>query len=576
MIFVSVGVLPANFLSVSFRTVRTTKTQKPQRKRRRKKKKRNNLEPIQHRNRLDLSKPADLALTPDEQKEMIQHLKFIQRFKGALRLSLNANEDLLVNQTKPPTDRGICKHLLAKIDGPAIDRALARDSLKTNHAERARFLAGIVRLRPSLSMLLSYLETLSTIDERRDAARGFALTVNTIDFSQVTESQVSRILTDLRVIFEPHDLIQSFFGLMDSAEFRNALASVKDNISAELYSTYDSLEAAYRFVIQEQTPTESEDWANLQRGVVALLDVPKNILKTFPLTARRKMVELASSGSLNSFFEKEPERKQSALSTTRYLFDSLPKDDPAVAKLRRQQFEQLLRSEHFAEAEKLLGQMSRQGDDGEWVKKRRNALSWPKLDNYLIRDGLPKHSIELREALWTEQNAFVWILTGSVDCAGELSARANLQSKLTLSDLPIVLDHRLSSKGPYYISFPKLGQILDAKRPPKSRRDQLRYASKGIQLLQTLSLLSVEIPDISPARWLMTRGPAPQLQLYNLHGIKKSNPASASIAHTHAAHEWIRWVFSHSEELPLHFQEQIFSKAPLAVLAQTIIREQLR
>ena len=507
---------------------------------------------------------------------MLQHLKFIRRFKGALRLSLNANEDLLVNQVKPPTDRGICKHLLAKVDGPAIDRALARDSLKTNHPERARFLAGIVRLRPSLSTLLSYLETLSTIDERRDAAQGFALTVNTIDFSQVTESQVTRILTDLRTLFEPHDLIQSFFGLMDNADFRDALALAKNNISTELYSTYDSLEAAYRFVINGHIPNENEDWEVLQRGVVDLLKVPKNILKTFPVIARRKIVELASSGSLNPFFDKQPEQKKSALATTRFLFDSLPKNDPAVSALRRQQFEQLLRSQNYNEAEKLLTQMERQGDSGGWVKKRKDALSWPKLDAYCIKGGIPKSKLELREALWTDQNAFVWVLTGPVDHAGELSARANLQSRLTVAGLSVVLDHKLSSKGPYYISFPKFGQVLDSSRPPKGKRDQLRYAWTGIQLLQTLSLLSVEIPDIQPHRWLMTRGKSPELQLFNLQGVKKSNPASASIAHTQAAHKWIRWVFQETQELPLLFHEQIFSKAPLPVLAQTIARELIR
>ena len=556
--------------------MKTTKQQKPQRKRRRGKKKRNNLEPIRRRTQLDLNKPSDVELTAAEQSEMLQHLKFIRRFKGALRLSLNANEDLLVNQVKAPTDRGVCKHLLAKVDGPAIDRALARDSLKTNHPERARFLAGVVRLRPSLSILLSYLETLSTIDERRDAAQGFALTVNTIDFSQVTESQVTRILTDLKTLFEPHDLIQSFFGLMDSPDFREALASVRGNIPGELYTTYQSLEAAYRFVIEGQVPTENEDWEVLQQGIGDLLKVPKNILRTFPLPARRKIVELASSGSLNNFFEKQPEQKKAALSTTRFLFESLPKDDSAVAALRRQQFEQLLRSKHFAEGEKLLAQMARQGDNGGWVKKRREALSWHHLDDYFINGGIPEHSIELREALWTEHNAFVWMLTGPVDHAGELSARANLQSKLTVAGLSTVLDHKLSSKGPYYMSFPKVGQVLDSKRPPKSKRDQLRYAWTGIQLLQTLGLLSVEIPDILPNRWLMTRGASPGLQFYKLEGIKKSDPASASIAHTQAAHEWIKWVFQYTDELSLRFQEQIFSKAPLPVLAQTIAREHIR
>ena len=178
---------------------------------------------------------------------------------------------------------------------------------------------------------------------------------------------------------------------MDNPDFREALASAKSNIPVKLYATYESLEAAYRFVIEGQVPTENEDWEVLQQGVGDLLKVPKNILKTFPLTAA-KNCRTCFLGSLNNFF-KTTRAKKSCAFATRFLFESLPKDDSAAAALRRQQFEQLLRSKHFAEGEKLLAQMARQGDSGGWVKKRREALSWHHLDDYFIKGSVPKHAI---------------------------------------------------------------------------------------------------------------------------------------------------------------------------------------
>ena len=70
--------------------------------------------------------PADDRLTPAEVAEMKQHLAFLRAYKDILRLKLNAAEDLLVNGQREPTDRGVCRHLLAKVDRGAIEGALTR------------------------------------------------------------------------------------------------------------------------------------------------------------------------------------------------------------------------------------------------------------------------------------------------------------------------------------------------------------------------------------------------------------------------------------------------------------------
>jgi hypothetical protein len=66
-------------------------------------------------------------LTPDEVVEMRQHLAFLREHKEALRLRLNAAEDLLVNGRRDPSDRGVCHHLLGKVDRALIEAAVGRE-----------------------------------------------------------------------------------------------------------------------------------------------------------------------------------------------------------------------------------------------------------------------------------------------------------------------------------------------------------------------------------------------------------------------------------------------------------------
>ena len=73
--------LPLNHLGVSFRFSDNDKETEATAQQTPRQKKRNNLEPIRHRTQLDLNKPSDVELTAAEQPKMLQHLKFIRKFK---------------------------------------------------------------------------------------------------------------------------------------------------------------------------------------------------------------------------------------------------------------------------------------------------------------------------------------------------------------------------------------------------------------------------------------------------------------------------------------------------------------
>ena len=104
---------------------------------------------------------------------MREHLAFLRRYKEVLRLKLNAAEDLLVNQQREPSDRGVCRHLLGKVDRAVVERAIERDPLRGDAAARARMLAGAVRLTVDVGVLLAYLEALAHVRSHAEAAQAF-------------------------------------------------------------------------------------------------------------------------------------------------------------------------------------------------------------------------------------------------------------------------------------------------------------------------------------------------------------------------------------------------------------------
>ena len=69
---------------------------------------------------------ADQPLTPAEAAEIRANFQFLSRHRKSLRLRVNAAEDLLLNGAQPPTHRGRCAHLLAKVDLSAVQSALDR------------------------------------------------------------------------------------------------------------------------------------------------------------------------------------------------------------------------------------------------------------------------------------------------------------------------------------------------------------------------------------------------------------------------------------------------------------------
>src|SRR5688500_15822595 len=60
--------------------------------------------------------PVDAPLTPQEAARMKEHFRFLREHRHTLKLRVNATEDLLLNGSREPTHRGVCQHLLDKVE----------------------------------------------------------------------------------------------------------------------------------------------------------------------------------------------------------------------------------------------------------------------------------------------------------------------------------------------------------------------------------------------------------------------------------------------------------------------------
>ena len=95
---------------------------------------------------VDLDKNADEPLTKQEVAMLRDHFRFLRENRKELRLKVNANEDLLLNGVREPVHRGVCRHLLGKVERSNVLAAAER----LEPARAARLLAGIIGDRKSV------------------------------------------------------------------------------------------------------------------------------------------------------------------------------------------------------------------------------------------------------------------------------------------------------------------------------------------------------------------------------------------------------------------------------------------
>ena len=177
---------------------------------------------------LDLD--AEAPMSAAEIARMKATLRFLREHRQTLKLKVNAAEDLLLNGKKEPTHRGLCQHLLSKLDRARVLIAAER----MPPAQATEFLAGVVRFAPEIPYVLRFLESVKASEHPRQAAAALTQALERLDFAETSVAQMRDLLQLVVDVFPASELPVFAFSLLSGGAFRRAFDRSSEGLPASL------------------------------------------------------------------------------------------------------------------------------------------------------------------------------------------------------------------------------------------------------------------------------------------------------------------------------------------------------
>ncbi len=479
---------------------------------------------------IDASKPAEEPLSEHEQAEMREHLRFLAKHRKVLRLKVNATEDLLINGAREPEHRGVCMHLLGKVDHACVKAALARVD---DADKRTALLDGVVRFSPDIAVLLLYLEALQESKPRGEASRALSVALRKLDFGELSPAQMQRVLDLVATSFADQDLPQVVLGLLQNTGFRKTFDQAVDRLPERLAAIYLPLRAAHAVVFQGREGDPDDE--ALGRGIDLLLAASKKTLASHPEAARRRLFELALS---------RPEAAEGDSRALAALLDSFPKSSRTFSALAMLLAGRALSRHRDDTARTLLEEVRKHHAGFHLPVRWLEALDAPRFGRVAVlpaprRRGRRRESLfRLRRGLWLDTQRPVWVCVGKPADAERFELAAKLH---TSAVLPGVAPLLVTGKGPEEAPFFAVAGMGD---PAATAWRKLRLdaagardlAVSGIEILSALALAGIVLPDALPRRFLLQGDD--RLWLCNLLDAKSTTVEEARRAHLDLARLW--------------------------------------
>ena len=475
------------------------------------------------------SGPTSEPLHADEVEEMKLHLAFLREYKDALRLRLNAAEDLLVNGRREPNDRGVCRHLLGKVDRSVIEAAVGREPLKSNASARSRMLAGAIRLTADVGVLLAYLETLATERSHTEAAQAFAEVVRRIDFESLSATRLARLLQVLTETFQGQERIQVLFSLLDGEAFRRAFDAAEAMLPPQVAAVFAPLRAVHRRLLGE-AGNESDSSDRLALGLEQVMAAPDPVLRGYAEPLRIRMLELALDPGI------PPALADRAAGV---LLTSLARSGKTFTRLAMRRASQLLARHVDDRARATLEEVQRAAPGFHAAERWLAALDARRMGRIALSAAPPERG-RLAAGFWLDGQRPVWLRTAPVTAADQLASEAAVQAVLALPGVAPVVEHGVASGIPY-VAVLAAGQpwrLTDGERPDLVTA--LALAAYATRLLRALALAGVALPDAEPERFCVTSERAPFLVLADLDGARTVASAEAGTINAASAAALVR------------------------------------
>jgi hypothetical protein len=516
-------------------------------------------------------KPVDVRkedveepLTGQEVAALREHFQFLRKNRRELRLKVNAAEDLLLNGVREPTHRGVCQHLLGKVERGAVLSA----SERLAPPAAAKLLAGIIGFSADIEYVLLFLEKVKLSSPPTQATAALSQGLQRIDFDKVSATQMRRVLNLFTELFDERERPALLLGMLESQSFRDAFDRSISGLPASLSHLVLPLRAAQAVVLHgRRNPFDSE---TLREGVHLLMDVNDRILLRHAPDVRQRLFHFGLQACCGP-----DHRLHRGL---RVLLASFPSSHRQKAELGLSLARHFMAAEQEAGARKILQELTTEYPafpvpaswlqlmDGE--RLGRVAL----LDEPAgLKDALGHHPRRAGVCLETMRPG--WIQLGDQEHAETHQVAAGLLSELCIPGVAPPLASGTAPTGEPYFVVANLGQELErALTEGLKLGEALRVCLDGVQVLAALAMAGVQLPDAAAGRF--TRETSGALLLTDLAGAMRVEAEPAGAAHLELAREFCRYVLGKARDYiaPIDVVEAIPSTRSCAELARIFAR----
>ncbi len=494
-------------------------------------------------------------------------LRFLREHRHALKLKVNAAEDLLLNGRREPTHRGLCLHLLSKLDRSRVLHAAAQMPA----AQATDFLAGIVRFKPEVPYLIEFLRSVKASAHPRQAAAALTQALERLDFAETSAAQMRDLLQLVVDVFPPSELPVFMFSLLSGAAFRSAFDRSSEVWPASLAELLLPLRSLHRALTRRSARREPHGerlaLEQVRAGALLMLGASRESLQELPEPLRRQLLAAgcdalgrAAGGQVQA---RESQAPGAALIS---LFGALEfRDGVERTAAARALASALLRAGLEQPARTLLQSEAATGGEGSFAAQWLGLLAGQRVGNLALElrsrrsqrrrhrhgpadevesSAQPAGSSALASERW--QRAFhlpsqreALVRVADAAAPAELSQHSELRQRGLVPGIAPVLEQG-SVPGVAGPALPYLALLWQG--PPLSRRAQdgelepellLGWCAEACRMLAALAAQGLALPDAALHRFSVDA--SQRLWLVDLWGLHERPAAELAAAHLQLA-----------------------------------------
>lgn len=476
---------------------------------------------------IDLDANTEEPLGKQEIAALREHFTFLRAYRKDLRLKVNANEDLLLNGVREPIHRGVCLHLLGKVERRNV--LAAADRLEP--AAAAKLLAGVIRFSADIEYVLLFLEKINQSVSPTEATAALSQGLQRIEFEQVSSAQMRRVLQLITELFGEDDRPALLLGMLESPSFRAAFDKSMSDLPEALSRLVVPLRAAQAVILHGKENTF--DSQALSDGVNLLLSMDSKILLRHSVAMRDRLFQFGIQCCSDH-------RVHDRL---KMLWRNFPSADPTYGDRGVALARHLIAAKADAEArlilEALVRDHSSSGTPARWLA----LLDAERLDRIaLLDDGVEATDQHTRrKGVWLETLQPVWIQIASLDAVARHEETSRILNDLAIPGVAAILESGTTQNSePYFVvsnSGESLARIL---REPQELGLALRICHEAVGLLSALAAVGIELPDVEPGRFVLESSGA--LLLIDVTGATRIEPEPTGGSHFELARSFCKVV----------------------------------